>query len=96
MIGECKHVFHMHCITGWLASEGSQGRCPMCRQPYKEKVAESKQLNELRTPDPENGPQRAFIGGSGFTRGPIGGSGFTPEDGQQRALLAGGGSGRVP
>lgn len=90
VIGECKHVFHMHCITGWLASEGSQGRCPMCRQPYKEKVAESKQLNELRTPDPEDGLQRAFIGGSGFTPG--------PQDGQQRAFIGGGvgGSGRVP
>lgn len=62
----------------------------MCRQPYKEKVAESKQLNELRTPDPEDGPQRAFIGGSGFTPG--------PQDGQQRAFIGGGvgGSGRVP
>ncbi|KAK4507279.1 hypothetical protein PRZ48_001014 [Zasmidium cellare] len=41
VVGECKHVFHMHCITDWIRSEASQGRCPMCRQVFKEKTAHS-------------------------------------------------------
>ncbi|EMF16462.1 RING/U-box [Sphaerulina musiva SO2202] len=56
MIGECKHTFHMHCISGWLASDSSQGRCPMCRQPYREKVAEGKPLP--RTPGSDGAQQR--------------------------------------
>lgn len=31
----------MHCIGDWIQSEASQGKCPMCRQPFKEKVAEA-------------------------------------------------------
>ncbi|GAB7366504.1 hypothetical protein MBLNU230_g8496t1 [Neophaeotheca triangularis] len=41
IIGACTHCFHMHCITDWIQSEASQGKCPMCRQVFKEKVAQT-------------------------------------------------------
>ncbi|KAK4545493.1 hypothetical protein LTR36_002843 [Oleoguttula mirabilis] len=41
VIGDCTHCFHMHCIGDWLLSEQSQGKCPMCRQPFKERVAQA-------------------------------------------------------
>ncbi|KAK5130792.1 hypothetical protein LTR08_001682 [Meristemomyces frigidus] len=41
VIGGCTHCFHMHCIGDWLLSDQSQGKCPMCRQPFKERVAEA-------------------------------------------------------
>ncbi|KAF2173150.1 hypothetical protein M409DRAFT_35513 [Zasmidium cellare ATCC 36951] len=44
-IGKSTHVFHMHCITDWIRSEASQGRCPMCRQVFREKVAHSKKTS---------------------------------------------------
>ncbi|KAI7176764.1 hypothetical protein KC333_g4387 [Hortaea werneckii] len=40
IIGNCTHCFHMHCIGDWLQSDSSQGKCPMCRQPFKEKTAD--------------------------------------------------------
>ncbi|GIZ39382.1 hypothetical protein CBER1_02114 [Cercospora berteroae] len=61
MIGECKHCFHMHCIAVWLQSESSQGRCPMCRQPFREKVAEVKGAG----PQTPAGRQPPRSGGSG-------------------------------
>lgn len=33
--GNCKHVFHIHCIVKWLNSQMNQQLCPMCRQPWK-------------------------------------------------------------
>ncbi|CAK4034911.1 Anaphase-promoting complex subunit 11 [Lecanosticta acicola] len=39
LIGACTHCFHLHCIADWLGSEASQGRCPMCRQVFREKAA---------------------------------------------------------
>lgn len=41
VIGECSHCFHMHCISHWINSEASKGGCPMCRQPFKEKMADA-------------------------------------------------------
>lgn len=38
MMGECTHCFHMHCIAHWLQQESSQGKCPMCRQIFREKA----------------------------------------------------------
>ncbi|KAI9350744.1 anaphase-promoting complex subunit Apc11 [Obelidium mucronatum] len=35
VIGECKHVFHMHCLFKWIASENSKQLCPMDRTPWK-------------------------------------------------------------
>ncbi|RHZ66645.1 hypothetical protein Glove_306g34 [Diversispora epigaea] len=32
--GECSHVFHMHCLLRWLATEGSRGQCPMDRKAW--------------------------------------------------------------
>ncbi|KAI8852166.1 anaphase-promoting complex subunit Apc11 [Chytridium lagenaria] len=34
--GECKHVFHMHCLHKWIASDLSRELCPMDRMPWKE------------------------------------------------------------
>ena len=31
----------MHCIEVWVQSEASQQKCPMCRQPFKERVADA-------------------------------------------------------
>ncbi|BGP42013.1 ubiquitin-protein ligase Anaphase Promoting Complex [Rhodotorula kratochvilovae] len=32
--GECTHVFHMHCLMKWLATESSKQQCPMDRRPW--------------------------------------------------------------
>ncbi|GAA5957811.1 hypothetical protein JCM3765_003773 [Sporobolomyces pararoseus] len=32
--GECTHVFHMHCLLKWLATESSKQQCPMDRRPW--------------------------------------------------------------
>ncbi|POY69988.1 hypothetical protein BMF94_7032 [Rhodotorula taiwanensis] len=32
--GECTHVFHLHCLTKWLATESSKGQCPMDRRQW--------------------------------------------------------------
>ncbi|KAI8833989.1 anaphase-promoting complex subunit Apc11, partial [Chytriomyces cf. hyalinus JEL632] len=35
IIGECKHVFHMHCLLKWISTEQSKNLCPMDRLPWK-------------------------------------------------------------
>ncbi|KAI8601989.1 anaphase-promoting complex subunit 11 RING-H2 finger-domain-containing protein [Dissophora ornata] len=30
--GKCTHCFHLHCISKWLETKDSEGRCPMDRQ----------------------------------------------------------------
>ncbi|KAI8611747.1 anaphase-promoting complex subunit 11 [Chytriomyces sp. MP71] len=35
IIGECKHVFHMHCLFKWIHSDQSKNNCPMCRMAWK-------------------------------------------------------------
>ncbi|GAA5902584.1 anaphase promoting complex subunit 11 [Sporobolomyces salmoneus] len=32
--GECTHVFHMHCLLKWLATDSSKQQCPMDRRPW--------------------------------------------------------------
>ena len=32
--GQCLHVFHTACLKAWLAKEGSQKLCPLCRNPF--------------------------------------------------------------
>ncbi|GAA5903822.1 hypothetical protein JCM6882_001324 [Rhodosporidiobolus microsporus] len=32
--GECTHVFHMHCLMKWLATESSKQQCPMDRREW--------------------------------------------------------------
>ncbi|KAL1922037.1 uncharacterized protein VTP21DRAFT_10679 [Calcarisporiella thermophila] len=32
--GECKHVFHMHCLLKWISTESSRQLCPMDRRPW--------------------------------------------------------------
>jgi len=33
--GECKHVFHMHCIVKWTEAQNTPNAlCPMCRRPW--------------------------------------------------------------
>ncbi|GAA5913084.1 hypothetical protein JCM8208_000735 [Rhodotorula glutinis] len=32
--GECTHVFHMHCLMKWLATDSSKQQCPMDRRPW--------------------------------------------------------------
>ncbi|GAA6033905.1 hypothetical protein JCM8097_000396 [Rhodosporidiobolus ruineniae] len=32
--GECTHVFHMHCLLKWLATESSKQQCPMDRRAW--------------------------------------------------------------
>ena len=51
VIGACTHCFHMHCITDWIQSESSQKKCPMCRQIFTEKVADT-----ASTPNPQGSP----------------------------------------
>ncbi|GAA5999174.1 anaphase promoting complex subunit 11 [Rhodotorula paludigena] len=34
IFGECSHVFHMHCIMKWLATDSSKQQCPMDRRPF--------------------------------------------------------------
>ncbi|KAI8089208.1 anaphase-promoting complex subunit Apc11 [Halteromyces radiatus] len=33
--GQCKHVFHLHCIEKWLATTPGVTTCPLDRQPWK-------------------------------------------------------------
>lgn len=33
--GECRHVFHLHCILKWISSTSSKGTCPMDRLEWK-------------------------------------------------------------
>lgn len=33
--GECRHVFHLHCILKWISSSSSKGTCPMDRLEWK-------------------------------------------------------------
>ncbi|EPR77795.1 hypothetical protein SLOPH_2594 [Spraguea lophii 42_110] len=30
-IGNCKHIFHFHCISAWMETNKL---CPMCRKPF--------------------------------------------------------------
>jgi len=39
--GECGHSFHVHCLDTWISQESSGGKCPMCRQVFKVKIAKS-------------------------------------------------------
>ncbi|ORX41218.1 anaphase-promoting complex subunit 11 [Kockovaella imperatae] len=32
--GECKHVFHMHCLLKWIDTESSKQQCPLDRRPW--------------------------------------------------------------
>ncbi|ORZ20423.1 anaphase-promoting complex subunit Apc11 [Absidia repens] len=32
--GQCSHVFHLHCIEQWLASQTNGGTCPMDRKTW--------------------------------------------------------------
>lgn len=33
--GACKHYFHLHCISKWIAAQPpEQQKCPMCRQDW--------------------------------------------------------------
>ncbi|KAL8291484.1 hypothetical protein RQP46_002462 [Phenoliferia psychrophenolica] len=32
--GECTHVFHMHCLLKWLATDSSKQQCPMDRRAW--------------------------------------------------------------
>ncbi|RMY89670.1 hypothetical protein D0861_04111 [Hortaea werneckii] len=37
---KCKYPGDDCPISDWLQSDSSQGKCPMCRQPFKEKTAD--------------------------------------------------------
>ncbi|GAA5864919.1 hypothetical protein JCM3774_004273 [Rhodotorula dairenensis] len=50
--GECTHVFHLHCLTKWLATESSKGQCPMDRRQWvTARIPES-----ARPPAPNRSP----------------------------------------
>lgn len=34
LAGKCNHVFHGHCIVGWLSGAAKEATCPCCRQPF--------------------------------------------------------------
>lgn len=33
LVGECRHAYHLHCVTTWLAAKEEQV-CPLCRRPW--------------------------------------------------------------
>ncbi|ORZ01741.1 RING-box protein 1a [Syncephalastrum racemosum] len=37
--GECRHVFHLHCLMKWLGSSNSREICPMDRKPWQTAAA---------------------------------------------------------
>lgn len=76
VVGQCKHVFHLHCITDWIQSEASQGRCPMCRQVFKEKKADTRK--------PGSGSGRGS-GGTTTANGSSGSSSTTTASGSATA-----------
>ncbi|KAI9365758.1 RING/U-box [Pilaira anomala] len=39
--GECKHVFHLHCLMTWFQSSTNDERCPMDRTAWKTATAPS-------------------------------------------------------
>ena len=43
--GRCHHAFHLQCITKWLAAQGAESKCPICRRPWEFKEAETAQVD---------------------------------------------------
>ena len=35
ILGACKHAFHLHCITTWLAAKDKEQVCPLCRRVWE-------------------------------------------------------------
>ena len=40
---DCNHSFHTHCITRWFTTHNT---CPLCREPYGDRMRENENENE--------------------------------------------------